>query len=234
MLIPPPQKKKFGPYVMNQMKHANRANVVWDTYLCDSLKAETRSKRGNKRRRGIRRRAEKSSPIPGNFYFFFYFLFLFLSISENKTELFSFLASNVTAIEPDMQVISTYHEEILCTQPRDVLGLAPYTQEEADSRIMLHLKGIVMEGYSKVSIHTVDTHVVVLAIEAVECLGITELCVAFGVGESSRLIATNDIANALGSNDAWHYLCPIPSLGVTPCLMFGGKGKNGMESVDGI
>ena len=173
------------------MKHVNRVDAAWDTYLSDSLKAETRSKRGNKRRRGIRRRVEKSSPIPGNWKDF-------LLISENKTILFSFLASNVTAIETDKQIISTYHEEILCTQPRDVSGLAPCTQKEADSRIMLHLKDIVMEDNSKVSIRTVDTDVVVLAIKAVECLGITELWVAFGVGKSCRLIATNEIASALG------------------------------------
>ena len=92
--------------------------------------------------------------------------------------MFSFLASNVTAIETDKQIISTYHEEILCTQPRDMLGLAPCTQEEANSRIMLHLKDIVMEGNSKVSVPTVDTDVVALAIKAVGCLGITNLWVA--------------------------------------------------------
>ena len=149
-----PPQKKFGPFVMNQMKHAS-VDVVWDTYLFDSLKAETQSKRGSKQR-GIHRRVEKSSPIPGNWKGF-------LLISENKTELFSFLASNVTATETDKQIISTYHEEILCTQPRDVLGLARCTQEEANSRITLHLKDIVMEGNSKASIRIVDTDVVVLA-----------------------------------------------------------------------
>ena len=104
----------------------------------------------------------------------------------------------MTAIETDKQIISTYYEEILCTQPRDVLGLAPCTQEQAYSRIMLHLKDIVMEGNSKGSIRTVDTDVIVLSIKAVECLGITELWVAFGVAESFRLTATNEIANALG------------------------------------
>ena len=40
----------------------------------------------------------------------------------------------------------------------------------------------------------------VLAIKTVECLGITELWpwVAFGGGKSFRLIATNEIDNALG------------------------------------
>ena len=91
----------------------------------------------------------------------------------------------MTAIETDKQIIGTYHEEILCTQPRDVLGLTPCTQEEADSRIMLHLKDIVIEGNSKVSIRTVDTDVVVLAVKEVECFGITELWVAFGVAKVS-------------------------------------------------
>ena len=50
-----PPKTNFDSYVMNQMKHANRIDAVWDTYLSDSLKAETLSKRGSKRRRGIRR-----------------------------------------------------------------------------------------------------------------------------------------------------------------------------------
>ena len=74
-----------------------------------------------------------------------------------------------------------------------MLGLAPCTQEEADSRIMLNLKDIVMKGNSKVSICTVDTDMVVLANQS------TEVWVVFGVGESFRLIATTKIANALGS-----------------------------------
>ena len=87
-----PPQKEFGPYVMNQMKHANRVDVVLDTYLSASLKAEAQSKRGSNQRKGIRRRVEKFSPILENWKDF-------LLISENKTELFSFLASNVTAIE---------------------------------------------------------------------------------------------------------------------------------------
>ena len=33
-------------------------------------------------------------------------------------------------------------------------------------------------------------------------------------------------------NDAWHYLCSMPSLGVTLCFTLGRKGTNSMESVD--
>ena len=133
------------------------------------------------------------------------------------------MASNVTAIETDKQIISTYHEEILCTQPTDVLGLAPCTQEDADSRIMIHLKDIVMEGNSKVSIRTVDTDVVVLAIKAVECLGITELWVA-----------TNEIGNALGPQQCMALPMFHAFTGCDTMSYFWRKEKNSMECVDGI
>ena len=93
-----------------------------------------------------------------------------------------------------------------------------------------------MEGNSKVSIRTVDTDVVVLAIKTVEGLGITELWVAFGVCESFRLTAIND-STCTGSttmHGTMVSLCSMPSLGLTQCLILGGKGKNSMESVDGI
>ena len=154
----------------------------------------------------------------------------FLLISENKTDLFSFLVSNVTAIETDKQIIGTYYEEILCTQPRDVLGLTPCTQKEVDSRIMLHLKDIVMEGNSKVSVRTVDTDAVVLATKAVECLCITELWVAFGVGKSFCLIAGNEIANALGPQ---RYMALPMFHAFTACdtvMHFGGeRGKTALK-----
>ena len=140
----------------------------------------------------------------------------------------------MTAIETDKQIISTFHEEILCTQPTDVLGLAPCTQEDADSRIMIHLKGIVMEGNSKVSIRTVDTDVVVLAIKAVECLGITELWVAFDVGECFQLIATNEIANALGPQQCMALPMFHAFTGCDTMSYFWRKEKNSMECVDGI
>ena len=57
----------------------------------------------------------------------------------------------MTALETDMEIICTYHKEILSPQSRDMLGLSPCEQEEADSRIMLHIKDIAMEGNSKLS-----------------------------------------------------------------------------------
>ena len=54
-----------------------RLDIVWDRYIADSLKSETRSKRGKE----IRRRVEPRSAAPGNWQ-------EFRRIDDNKTELF--------------------------------------------------------------------------------------------------------------------------------------------------
>ena len=126
----------FLPYIVSQTQHESRGDVVWDEYHPESLKAETRSKRG----KGVRRGVAPSTAIPGKWK-------EFLRIDENKVELFSFLATTVVAsIDSSKQIISTYHTELLCNQSRDVSGLAPYTHEEADTRIILHLEDVVKEG----------------------------------------------------------------------------------------
>ena len=173
----------FTPYIMSQLQHVNRLDVGWDQYFPESLKAETLSKRG----KGVRRRIEPQNVIPGNWQ-------EFLRINDNKVELFSFLATCVAGLDTCQQIISTHHSEILSTQPRDTLGLAPCTHEGADTRILLHLEDAVKEGYTKVLVRTVDTDVLVLA----QRLSITELWVAFGTGKGFRHLAAHEMAKALG------------------------------------
>ena len=54
--------KIFLPYVQGQLQHASRADVVWDQYREGSLKSQTREKRG----KGVRRRVEGATNLPGN------------------------------------------------------------------------------------------------------------------------------------------------------------------------
>ncbi len=63
---------------------------------------------------------------------------------------------------------------------RYIVGLAPCTHEEAYTRMLLHVEDAMKQGYAKVSIRTVDTDVVVLALAGAECLRRDELWVAFG------------------------------------------------------
>ena len=92
----------FLLYIISQLQHVNRLDVVWDEYIADSLKAETRTRRG----KGTRRRVEPSNTIPGNWQ-------EFLRINDNKIELFSFLATSAATIATDKQVISTRHTGVL-------------------------------------------------------------------------------------------------------------------------
>ena len=84
----------FSPYIKSQLNHVRRLDIVWDDYFPDNLKAETRKKRG----KGVRRRVEPSGAIPGNWV-------EFLCIDDNKIELFSFLATSVTPLNTDKQLI---------------------------------------------------------------------------------------------------------------------------------
>ena len=45
-------QKVFIPYVVRQLQHVSRLDLVWNSYRADSLKASTREQRG----KGVRRR----------------------------------------------------------------------------------------------------------------------------------------------------------------------------------
>ena len=72
----------------------------------------------------------------------------------------------MTAIDTDSekQIPSTHHAEVICSQSREVSGLAPCTYEEADTRILLYIQDAVKESYKKVSVRTVDTDMLVPAV----------------------------------------------------------------------
>ena len=181
----------------------------------ESLKADTRTKRG----RGIRRRVEPSSSIPGNWQ-------AFLRINENKVELFSLLATRLTAQETEKQVISTLHKDLVCTHARYIAGLAPCTHEEADTRMLLHVEDATKQGYTTVSIRTVDTDVIVLAVAAAERFSIDELWVAFGTGKSFRFLAVHDMAQALGPDTCRGLPAFHAFTGCDTVSSFGGRSKN--------
>ncbi len=79
-----------------------------------------------------------------------------------------------------------------------ILNLAWCSQEEADSRMILHLCDAVQHGYMKAIIRTLDTDFVVLSIAVVHQIGIAELWLAFGTGKHYRYIAAHEIAAFLG------------------------------------
>jgi len=61
------------PYITSQLQHVTRLDIIWDMYMPESLKADTHSKID----KGVMRRVDPSSAIPGNWQ-------AFLRIDNNK------------------------------------------------------------------------------------------------------------------------------------------------------
>lgn len=176
--------KVFLPYVISQLNRANRVDIVWDRYFNNSLKSQTRSKRG----KGIRRRVEASSSVPGNWQ-------EFLRIDANKIELFAFLVNCISKVVTTKQIVATSGSGVQCIPPtEDTDNLAPCDHEEADTRMFVHVADAVNKGYKKILIRSVDTDVVVLA----EKLDVEEMWIAFGTAKSFRHIPAHEIARSLG------------------------------------
>ena len=69
-------------------------------------------------------------------------------------------------------------------------------------RILLHAAHAAADGHQRIILQTVDTDVVVLGIAAFHHLGVEELWITFGTGNSKRHIAVHDIHKELGKDKA--------------------------------
>ena len=87
---------------------------------------------------------------------------------------------------------------MLSNKATDITALSPCQQEEADTRMMLHLRHAAMLGYTKAYDRTVDSDVVVLIINIFHELGLSELWVGFGTGKSYKDISIHHISQLLG------------------------------------
>jgi hypothetical protein len=182
--------KVFVPYIKSQQSHTCRVDIVWDQYFDNSLKAHTRETRATGPSQ--RRRVELSSPVPKNWQ-------QFLRVNENKVELFKLLNNELTTTATaNTELILTDGPGIICIPVRDSGNLAPCNHEEADSRIMVHVADAVLRGFNKFLVRTVDTDVVVLAVAAVQELGLIEIWIAFGTGKDFRYVPVHEIAASLG------------------------------------
>lgn len=180
----------FNPFIIKKLERAKRVDIIWDVYKDDSLKAGTREKRG----KGTRRKVLPSTVIPSNWQ-------SFLRVDQNKVELFHMLAGQLTSLQVEgKEIYTTLEEKALHygSQRDDLSNLEPCTHEEADTRIMLHVKDASVCGYRKIMIRTIDTDVVVLAISIFHIVDVDELWLSFGTGKHFRYLAIHEIASKLG------------------------------------
>ena len=101
----------------------------------------------------------------------------FLKDSVNKRQLFEYLSGelNEAARDETYHFYSTNGDSVLTNRECDMSPLEPCTQEEADTRIMLHLKHAADQGLWIAFVRTVDTDVVMLATHLIPKLGLDEL-----------------------------------------------------------
>ena len=138
---------------------------MWDVYQKDSLKKETRKKRGS----GLRCRVEDSSKIPGDWK-------SFLRVYENKTELFKFLAKKIERIEVEgKELFIKFGDLVLTSTSReDLSSSSPCSHEEADTRLLMHILDAARSGHARIAITINDTDVLVLIVAMYQDIPVNE------------------------------------------------------------
>lgn len=127
----------------------------------------------------------------------------YLRNAMNKEELFRFLASFILNADGNMQVVTNIDDVIHTINgcPSNLDHVSCSHMEEADGRMLLHVKDMVLHGAKSVLIRCSDTDVVVLSVSffhVLESLGLNELWILFGCGPIRRHIAVHTIARSLG------------------------------------
>ncbi|CAB3998852.1 Hypothetical predicted protein [Paramuricea clavata] len=210
-------ERVFTPYIAAQFQKSHRVDLVWDLYLPASLKASTRQKRG----KGTRKRVAPSTAMPKNWK-------NFLRVDQNKTELFTFLSQKVVHIPlaDGKELYASDGSGVLCSPAESNLArLAPCSQEEADTRLLLHVADAVQKGCTKITIRTVDTEVVVLAVASFSKIGPDELWIAFGAGSSFRYIAIHEIVSTVSPSECLTLPVFHAYTGCDTVSTFAGRGK---------
>ena len=163
--------------VHQQLGDLKRLDFVFYTYKTDSIKGQTRERRGI----GVRLTARMETSIVKKFQ-------VFLKNSDNKTELFKMLAINITKIPASIvEIMATHLEEVLSKNlDADLSALQPCNHEEADTRLLLQALNASKSGFKRLLIVTVDTDVVVLALCHFFNLDLQDLWIEIGTGKNRR------------------------------------------------
>ena len=116
-----------------------KIDVVWDTYMEDSLKAQTRMNRGSDNHI----RVSNSTNITVDWK-------SFLRCDANKYSLFHLLADAIREFHPPQRkkVISTYDRKAVSSTIADLSDLS-CTHEEADTRLLSHASHSFHHAFTK-------------------------------------------------------------------------------------
>ncbi|KAK3910165.1 ATP-binding cassette sub-family A member 9 [Frankliniella fusca] len=210
------------PFVESTVRKAScsRIDVVWDLYLPGSLKAQERDSRGC----GVRRNVVPNGALPQDWSDF-------VLNDKNKSELFRFLARRFIDDYSGAKVVTNTGDIVHSSDP-ELTSLEGKTinMEEADNRILLHVKDCVEHGAKVVVIRSSDTDVLVISISYfhhLQLTGLQELWFLTGVGPKRRYIPVHEIANNLGEekSEALRGFHAYTGCDTTAYFAGAGKGK---------
>ena len=180
----------FIPYLEKQLQESRRLDVVWDTYIPDSLKESTRFKRG----KGVGRKVSGQTKLPGNWMDF-------LRDSTNKKELFTFLTTNVDEFNYlEAKVVYVISGQSVLSISSGI-PMPSCNHEETDTRVVVHVLHALEQGQKTVLVRTVDTDVVAILVGTFYHLAVVQplldIWVAFGTGKNYRFYSINGICARL-------------------------------------
>ena len=91
-------------------------------------------------------------------------------------------------------ITSSSQQMLTLYSATDMTALSPCQQEEADTRMMLHLYHAAGQGHSKAFLRTIDSDVVVLAINIFHQLRLSALWIGYGIGKTCKDIPIHHIS----------------------------------------
>ena len=105
-------------------------------------------------------------------------------------QLFQLLAAELIQ-QANLKQLAATKDTVMITNIANYLPsqLTPCNHEEADTRICVHVKELVLKSHKVVLVDTVDTNVVVIAISCcneLSLFGLEKLWIEFGVGINKR------------------------------------------------
>ena len=218
----PPKSETFSEYTDifrskisdNCEKHL-RVDIVFDQYVPNSLKANTRSLRGD----GRKCKVALNGKVPKNWKGF-------LRNSCNKADLFKLLAKSVNCVERGIAYASCAHGSV-CN--KIIRAPIECTHEEADTRIFVHLlHAIQNDSISSASIHANDSDIVILAIafyHELNSFGLQELWVSYGKGRTTVWLPIHKYSKKLGTSKSKSLLFFHSFSGCDTVSAFKSKGK---------
>ena len=226
-MIPPRESATFGDYCRNEFtahllskvrrSSITRLDIVFDVYREKSIKGSAREKRGT----GARIRVSDMTPITRKWS-------NFLRVNENKAELFRLIARICTteaALCNTEVVVANDDEVTVNNEAINKEQISPSNHEEADTRLFVHVKSLSNLGHQRVTIKTVDTDVIVIAISLFRQLGLMQLWIEFGTGKDRRWLPIHEYVNALGERICSGLLFWYSFTGCDTVSSFSGRGK---------